>query len=63
MVYDWRIDASPRIPNIKFAHLKCDVVIPDANFQLLFPDDVLFRGVGIVFPVHGSILKMETTAK
>jgi len=38
----------------KGAHFKCDVVVSDADFQLLFADDVFLWPVRVVFPLNDS---------
>lgn len=32
------------------AHLESNVIIPHSNFEFLFPDNVLFWPIGVVFP-------------
>lgn len=31
-------------------HLESNVIVPHSNFELLFPDNVLFWPIGVVFP-------------
>lgn len=40
----------PGQPLTVYTYLKSDVIIADADLEFLFPYNVLFRPVGVVFP-------------